>query len=828
MCFTICICELQQQTTLKMIVSRDVNYTDMFSSSYKMPVTLNEFMSDVSNYKISTRFRLNFPYGISEVIKAIKIHPTFTVQFKSNMSLIPYMTNMTEYFTSNAKINAKIYKSCRQFSITPLNNFSKDSSNNQCYTSNSRNYDKIISFLEYYYNKFGISKNDTNIMNFSNVKLNIYRFIKNINDFDDQVGSLSFPCRLHGFSSNEQNTSSQKYFTEDKSETEHLLFTRNSAPFRININSKNSFLWSNIYDISVFFADDLKTTSGFHMDTTDAINLNSNVLLSSGLNNTIFKTDVIDLSNLDFNNFTNIDLSDEIKKLCINTIDMFTDENNPKLFSSYYMSNDMKRPMIFLEPTSIWISIEITLPTQTSLSKVINLNNISSQLSNEQLKELVLVTLKFPTWKPDYDIIKQHQSVFGSNDYIFENVVTIFDCNSFFFKQDQIVYSPFYLSPKYREFKSQTISSVDIGNFYGLNWNYLQTYSPYDSKIYDERGFDTCFGNFSPFFQPTTTGVGARGLFSYIPTQTEFIPTIGYNVYAIQYVNNQIGLNYDILSPDLYHPLFVLNSSNFIYQEVYINFSVPIFNVSNNSTNISTTLTPNNSNTNVTQNNTDYYEENLDDDILDHYNISLTDTSGSGSRKSEDLFKNFSLAKGIDTTWSIIMISVIILSVLLFICYIRASSKNKNPDRVFAGYDDDDVIFGDTGYFSKRNNNNTCKPNIKFKKINCCSSRRYCVGEELIQDMEDMEEEQNKQPQPEKNPSYSKVTRDESSDSVIIGDKEVSKLLNSKEIVSYDINDDTGIIVVDEKESSSDNDDSNSIDASTLPSNPLYKKKKGD
>lgn len=810
-----------QQNNLRMIVSRDVNFSDMLSSSYKMPVTLNQNMSDVLSYKISTRFRVNFPYGIVQVIKAIKIHPAFTVQYKSNMSATSYDMNITDYFVRNAKINTKLYKSCRLFSIKPKTNSSKDSSNKQCYTSNANNYGNIISFLEYYHNKYHIFQNDST-KNFTLIKNNIDRFIRNINDFDNSVGSLSFPCRLHGFSPYETNISSQYYFDENVSEENHLLFKREKAPFKININTKNVLPWSNIYDVSVFMADDLTTQTGYKMDTSDALNMNKKLFSHGGLEETLFESELINLEHLDMNNMSFIDNDTIVRSLCKKTLDMFNDDKNPNLFSQYYKSNDNMRPIVLLEPTSVWISVEIVLPTQTKLSNVISTKNNFLNLSNVQLDELVLVTVKFPTWKPDYEIIKQHQNVFGSNDYIFQNVVSIFDCNSFFFKHGNLVYSPFYLSEDFREFQSQAISSIDTSNFYGLSWNYLQIYSHYDSTIYDERGFETCYQNYSHFFQPTKTGVGSRGLFSYIPTQGFFFPIIAYNIYATQYNINQVGLNYDILSPDLYHPIILLNSSDIISQGVIVNFTVPTFNISGNYTNNTKTPISNMTTTGVTDINPESYNVDIDDDILDHYNVSVIEPSTTTTGKNTDIFKGFRLSQGIDTGWSAVVIAIMILSVLLFICYIRARSKN-NSDGNFNFSDDE--FTSDYDIATTRTNKNTCRtPNLNCLQrlsFSCNFCKNY--DDEGIQSIEEI---------PETPVSITKTqttTENDDDDDDIDGDRVIKKDKTpyNTQISTYEIVDDNVITVdpyaTEQDESSSDGSEDM---ISRKPNNPLLPKKK--
>ena len=186
---------------IDLLLVRDIDYLTMgYTIPKYMPGVWDQSFPDLSYKSINSAFRLSIPPGHKFIMKALKVYPTISFQFLRNGSYLP-LFEVTDYMLSNLKFNVQIFRSCRVFSTH---------------------------FLE-------------------NINLNA-SFFDAMNDWEDDIGSLAFPCP-----------------------SENPVFVKNST--RFSIIASTAVWWSSVYETSLFIAEDLNLNDGFLVDTTNFTDL---------------------------------------------------------------------------------------------------------------------------------------------------------------------------------------------------------------------------------------------------------------------------------------------------------------------------------------------------------------------------------------------------------------------------------------------------------------------------------------------------------------------------------------------------------------------------
>lgn len=199
--------EPNASSPVELLISRDIDYKTMIGhDDAHFSNLISHTMSDYGNKRMSVSQRMTIPYGHKFTIKALKIFPTWFLQYRLNGSAfnIKGGINMTQYIMNHSKFNVKFRHSCRYFSI------------------NER------------------------ISNLTHVN-----FTSALNDWNDTIGSLSMPCSSSNIGGNTEFSDS--------------LF--NNVPFKVNTRGK--LWWSYIYEISLFLSVNKHPLEGFVIDSSN-------------------------------------------------------------------------------------------------------------------------------------------------------------------------------------------------------------------------------------------------------------------------------------------------------------------------------------------------------------------------------------------------------------------------------------------------------------------------------------------------------------------------------------------------------------------------------
>jgi len=310
-----------------------------------------------------------------------------------------------------------------------------------------------------------------------------------MSDWNDEIGSLSMPC-------SELRDPVQVTNILYNS----ILYSRENIPF--SIRTKDSVWWSYIYDLSLFISNVSDMEDGFLVDTTD------------------------------------------LKDMTLKTIAHRALTTNVSSSSS---------PVILLEPNSFWLDVEIITPFLITLNDILphlsssDINRILSFNTSTNIinfNESIYSSIRIPSWDVNRKIVTLYENISNTFDntytrtnysqYICVNVTEnatkyivrlTSDNNSTKFNRTLCQYTPFFLSPVFRDINSQFISAVDERNFFRMDWRTYQVLSKYDKNIYDTSGFITCYNGSSPIY------TNNRGLFSFINTNITN-PFVSYKIYG--------------------------------------------------------------------------------------------------------------------------------------------------------------------------------------------------------------------------------------------------------------------------------------------------------
>ena len=486
-----------------------------------------------------------------------------------------------------------------------------------------------------------------------------------VNDFSDDIGSLAFPCKLNDF-----------YEVNNTNLTIDDIVVYKKTDIFFQIQSKKRVHWSYVYDINIFLSINTDLSDGFQVDTT----------------NVTHQLDLI------YNRF-----------LGVRRIENFFTE---PLLTTEPVDRSVHRTSWstpILEPHAYWVVINIRSDPYISLYDIYG--TIGNMTNNSIIYDKILSQyIQIPIWSIDDQLLNAYKSTNNTLDnlYTLQNNI---DLNKYIINVHNMSFKPFFLSYKYCDINSQSVSTIDYYNYYQVNATEWQVRSEYNKLLYNNTGNQQCYKEDRPSLEMNmTTLFDTSSIYSIVS-----VPTMAYKIYTINTFDSTNGVNYPWKS---IYDILLTNKSNITDTTTTTIISTTSGTSFQTSTSYETTTSITTSITTGTitqQTPTKTPPTSVDinepDSILDFFKNSTT-TNINYTDKINNLEQRIQFWYEFVVALCILIVLLIIFIIIYVRIYDISNSNDNNVKKIIT--DDDDVL--EMSEIKTTNNSQSCFQFLTRKK----------------------------------------------------------------------------------------------------------------